>query len=258
VLRVLNDRAADAAKGKAGAPTAQEGERAAKLEALKKQVEADGQAMKALTAIAEQQAARLETLEKTLTTMVAAQKETSGGLGEPKRAEEEPVGQAAVRADAPPDVPAQPAERTSIPAEPAKPADAAPKPAPAAALLPAKDAYDRAQSQYGKGQYDIALTSFKLFLIQYPGSPLVPNAHFWMAECYYRTRDYGRGIEEYEQVVKNYPKSEKAPRALYRKAMAFLELNDKDAAKTTLRKLIAGYPNSEDSKQARTKLASLK
>jgi len=79
-----------------------------------------------------------------------------------------------------------------------------------------------------------------------------------MAECYYRTRDYGRGIEEYEQVVKNYPKSEKASRALYRKAMAFLELNDTDAAKSALRQLIADYPKSEDSKQARTKLASLK
>ena len=54
----------------------------------------------------------------------------------------------------------------------------------------------------GKGQYDIALTSFKLFLIQYPDSSLAPNAHFWMAECYFRTRDYERGIEEYEQELK--------------------------------------------------------
>jgi TolA-binding protein len=79
-----------------------------------------------------------------------------------------------------------------------------------------------------------------------------------MAECYFRTRDYERGIEEYEQVAKNYPKSEKASRALYRKAIAFLELNDANAARTTLRQLIAAYPNSEDSKQARIKLASLK
>ncbi|TAL10458.1 MAG: tol-pal system protein YbgF [Nitrospirae bacterium] len=267
VLHSLNDRAtemdrrvaelAGKTEGKAGAQAIPEGDRAAKLEALRKQIEADGQAMKALAVQAEQQAARLAVLEKTLATAQAAQNEPPGGRGEQKRALEEPGGKAAVRADVPPDSPEQPAQRTAIPAEPSRPAGAVSRPAPDSAL-PAKDAYDRAQGQYGKGQYDLALTSFRLFLIQYPDSSLVPNAHFWMAECYFRTRDYGRGIEEYEQVVKNYPKSEKASRALYRKAMAFLELNDSDAAKATLRQLIADYPKSEDSKQARTKLASLK
>jgi len=203
----------------------------------------DGQAMKTLAAKTEQQAAKLNTLENTLAAVIAAKNESAG--------------KTIVRADAPPDVPTQPAPSSSIPAEPSRPAGAASRTTPDSAL-PAKESYDRAQGQYGKGQYDIALTSFKLFLIQYPDSPLVPNAHFWMAECYFRTRDYERGIEEYEQVVKNYPKSEKASRALYRKAMAFLELNDTNAARTTLRQLIAAYPNSEDSKQARTKLASLK
>jgi tol-pal system protein YbgF len=204
-----------------------------------------------------ERAARLDALEKTLNTVVATQNETSGSLGELKRVMEESVGRSVARPDVPPDIPTQPAKRTSIPAEPSRPAGAVPRIEPES-VLSAKDAYDRAQGQFGKGQYDIALTSFKLFLIQYPDSSLVPNAHFWMAECYFRTRDYERGIEEYEQVVKNYPKSEKASRALYRKAMAFLELNDTNAARTTLRQLIAAYPNSEDSKQARTKLASLK
>ncbi|MEK6604727.1 MAG: tol-pal system protein YbgF [Nitrospirota bacterium] len=241
-LHSLNDRAvemdrrvaelAGKTEGKVGAAAIPEGDHAAKLDVLRKQIEADGQAMKTLAAQAEQQAARLAALEKTLATVMAAK--------------DEPAGKAAARVDIPPDVP-----------EPPRPAGAAPRTTPDSALS-AKDAYDRAQGQYGKGQYDIALTSFKLFLIQYPDSPLVPNAHFWMAECYFRTRDYERGIEEYEQVVKNYPKSEKASRALYRKAIAFLELNDTNAAKTTLRQLIAAYPNSEDSKQARIKLASLK
>jgi tol-pal system protein YbgF len=234
VLRVLNDRSTE----------------------MDRRV-SDGQAMKTLAAKTEQQAARLDVLEKTLAAAIVTQKEMSGSLGELKRVMEESVGRSVARPDVPPDIPTQPAKRTSIPAEPSRPAGAVPKIEPES-VLSAKDAYDRAQGQFGKGQYDIALTSFKLFLIQYPDSSLVPNAYFWMAECYFRTRDYERGIEEYEQVVKNYPKSEKASRALYRKAMAFLELNDTNAARTTLRQLIAAYPNSEDSKQARTKLASLK
>ena len=257
VLHSLNDRATEMDRrvaelagktgGKAGAQTVPNSEATAKLDVLKKQVEADGQAMKMLAAQAEQQAVRLAALEKTLHNVTAAQGEPSGSLGEQKSALEEPTGKPVVRADVPPD----------IPAAPSRPAGVAPMIAPDA-ILPAKDAYDRAQGQYAKGQYDVALTSFKLFLVQYPGSALVPNAHFWMAECYFRTRDYQRGIEEYEQVVKNYPKNEKASRALYRKAIAFLELNDTEAAKATLRQLIADYSKSEDAKQARTKLASLK
>ena len=245
---------------KVGALVVQEGDRAARLEALRKQVEAEGQAMTAqvreLRAQADRQAAGLDAMEKTLSAVVATQNETSGSLGALKRVLEESVGKPAVNADVPPDVPEQPSQRASIPAEPPRPAGAAPRTTPDSALS-AKDAYDRAQGQYGKGQYDIALTSFKLFLIQYPDSSLAPNAHFWMAECYFRTRDYERGIEEYEQVVKNYPKSEKASRALYRKAIAFLELNDTNAARATLRQLIAAYPKSEDVKLAREKLVLL-
>jgi tol-pal system protein YbgF len=131
-------------------------------------------------------------------------------------------------------------------------------PAATAPVLKDKEVYDRAQQQFKQGQYDAALTSFHLFLVQYPKSALVPNAHFWKAECYVRTRDYQRGVEEYEQVIQHYPKSEKAPRALYKKAMALLELKDKDAAKIALRQLLKDYPQSEDFQQARTKLASLK
>ncbi len=104
----------------------------------------------------------------------------------------------------------------------------------------------------------MALTSFRSFLIKYADSPLIPNAHFWMGECYVRARDYERGLEEYERVIKSYPKSAKAATALYRKAMAFLELNNKEAARSALRQLIADYPKSADSKQAKAKLASLR
>lgn len=254
-------------EGKVGALVVQEGERAARLEALKKQIEAEGQSLTAqvreLRVHADRQAAGLDAMEKKLNEMVASGNETSRGLGELKRVLEESIahpvapGEAPQEASPAPPQQAQPAQRTSILPEPPRPAGAAPRTAPEAALS-AEEAYERAQSQYKKGQYDTALTSFKLFLIQYPDSSLVPNAHFWMAECYVKTNDLGGGIKEYDQVVRNYPKSEKASRALYRKAMAFLELNDTDAAKATLRQLIADYPKSEDSKQARTKLASLK
>ena len=160
--------------------------------------------------------------------------------------------------------PGQPASGTpdevkaaSIPTEPSRPAASGLRGAPKA-MMSAQDKYNRAQAEYKKGRYDAAVTAFRAFLTQYPQSSLAPNAHFWMAECYVKTHDFGRGMEEYEQVITRYPKSGKAASALYRKAVVLLELNEKEAAKTALRQLIANYPESEDFQRARAKLASLK
>src|SRR3989441_560943 len=193
------------------------------------------------------QAVKLDALEKTVATAVATVNENSRGLGELKRVMEDSLGKQAVGGEVP-----------EAPGSAAKdPSNGASRTAPASTLSD-KEAYDRAQQHYGQGHYDVALTSFRLFLVQYPDSPLVPNAHFWMGECYVRAHDYERGLEQYEHVVRKYPKSTKAAPALYRKAMTFLELNNKEAAKSALRQLIADYPKSEDSQRAKAKLASLR
>jgi len=198
------------------------------------------------------QAVKLDALEKTLAATVASVNETARALGELKGVMEESVGKQAAGREVPEAiVPVGPGSAAKDPSTGASRAAPAP-------TLSDKVAYDRAQQHYAQGRYDVALTSFRLFLIQYADSPLIPNAHFWMGECYVRARDYERGLEEYERVVKNYPKSAKAATALYRKAMAFLELNNKEAAKSALRQLIADYPKSADSKQAKAKLASLR
>ncbi|HZC67343.1 MAG TPA: tol-pal system protein YbgF [Nitrospirales bacterium] len=198
------------------------------------------------------QAVKLDALEKTLAAAVATVNETSRGLGELKRVMEESVGKQAMGGEV---------QEAIVPAGPGlsakDPSTGTSRAAPAPTLSD-KEAYDRAQQHYGQGRYDVALTSFRLFLSQYPDSPLVSNAHFWIGECYVRARDYERGLEEYEHVIKSYPKSVKAAPALYRKAMAFLELNNKEAAKSALRQLIADYPKSQDSQRAKAKLASLK
>jgi tol-pal system protein YbgF len=128
---------------------------------------------------------------------------------------------------------------------------------PAEASGTPESAYEHAYQQFQQNQYENALTSFRTFMTQYPDSILVPNAHFWIAECYVKKRDYQRSLNAYEEVIRNHPRSGKASIALYRKALVLLELNDKPAARTALKKLIVDYPKSEESKQARTKLASL-
>ena len=222
VLRALNDKATDVDRRvteltnrtemKVGILTAQQGDQAVRLDALAKRLEADGQAL----------SARLDGLQKIVAAAVATVNETSRGLGELKRVMEESMGKQVMGAEVPAAIPNQPLSSSLPPASPGsaakEPSDGASRAAPVPTLSD-KDAYDRAQQQYAQGRCNVALTSFRLFLIQYPDSLLVPNAHFWMAQCYVRTRDYERGLEEYEHVIKNYPKSVKAATALYQKAI---------------------------------------
>jgi tol-pal system protein YbgF len=121
----------------------------------------------------------------------------------------------------------------------------------------AESAYEKSYQEFQQNRHENALALFQQFLSQYPDSSLVPNAHFWIAECYVKKRDYPKSLTSYEQVIRNYPKSGKASISLYRKALVLLELNDKPAAKTALKRLITDYPRSEESKQARIKLGSL-
>jgi tol-pal system protein YbgF len=250
-------------EGKVGVLAVQESDRAAKVDALRKQLESDGQAMRALAARAEQQAARLDALEKTLNAVVATVNETSGSLGELKRVLEESIAHTAVPAEAPPEASppplqqAQPAQRASIPTEPSQQAGAPPRTTPEAALS-AQEAYERAKAQYDNKQYHDALAAFSQFLNQYPHATQVPSAHFWMAECYVKTRDIILAIKEYEYVIKNYPQHQKAPGALLHKADALLEMNDKVSAKNTYKQVIEKYSGSEEAKRAHLKLASLK
>ena len=252
VLHSLNDKATDVDRRltdltnrtgvRVGALATQQGDQSVKLEALAKRLEADNQAM----------SSRLDALDKTVAAAVASVNDTARGIGQLKRVMEESVGKHAGGVEGSEAIaPAGPGTARKEPSESVAGATPAP-------VLNDKEAYDLAHQQYAEGRYDVALTSFRSFLIQYPDSPLTPNAHFWIGECYVQARDYARGLEEYEHVVKNYPKSAKASAALYRKAMAFLKLNNKEAAKFALRKLIADYPKSEDSQRAKAKLASLK
>src|SRR5216117_547094 len=193
VLRALNDKATDVDRrvtdltnrtgARVGALATQQGDQAVKLEALAKRLEADNQAM----------SARLDALDKTVTAAVASVNDTARGIGQLKRVMEESVGKHAGGVEGEEAVaPAGPGTARKEPSESVTGATPAP-------VLSDKEAYDLAHRQYTQGRYDVALTSFRSFLIQYPDSPLTPNAHFWIGECYVQARDYARGLEEYDQ-----------------------------------------------------------
>jgi tol-pal system protein YbgF len=253
-------------EGKVGVLAVQGGDQAAKLDKLMKRVELDAQAVtghlntvtenvnvlaKSIEMVQGHLAKSIETLTGRIVEIQSARPASSAPIESTQSIQPNQSDQGGQ-----PDQPesSQPV-RSPEPPVPA-PSGGGAKPS-APGPVSSESAYEQAYQEFAKNRYDHALVSFRQFLIQHPNSPFVPNAHFWIAECYVKKRNYQRSLESYDQVIRNYPKSAKASIALYRKALVLIELKDKTGAKSTLKRLIATYPKSEESKQARTKLAGM-
>ncbi|MCI4444898.1 MAG: tol-pal system protein YbgF [Candidatus Aminicenantes bacterium] len=142
----------------------------------------------------------------------------------------------------------QPVKKEQPPAEAQK---------PAVITIPAQEMYNNAYGDYLKGNYDLAVDGFRLFLQQYPTSPLADNALYWIGECYYSQGKYEEAIENFNDLLLSYPAGDKVPAAYLKKGMCQAQLNKKDEAVATLKLLISKYPSSEEARLAQQKINEL-
>ncbi|MEN6559349.1 MAG: tol-pal system protein YbgF [Acidobacteriota bacterium] len=155
------------------------------------------------------------------------------------------------------------AERKPVPAAPVKaPAEA--KPQPAAPVTPApaptmspQEAYSVAYNDYLKGNYDLAVESFKLYRQQFPESPLADNALYWIGECRYSQRKFEEAIDAFDELILTYPQGDKAAAAHLKKGLSFIELGRKPEALAALKLLVAKYPLEEEARIAQDKIREL-
>ncbi|MBI4224264.1 MAG: tol-pal system protein YbgF [Deltaproteobacteria bacterium] len=106
-------------------------------------------------------------------------------------------------------------------------------------------------------QYDKAIPAFQQFITQYPKSPSVGEAQFWMAECRFALRDFSQAIKDFQKFAEKYPKSNKTPPAILKQGDAFLQLQMPEEAKVFYKKLVSEYPTTEEAAQAKGKLTAL-
>ncbi|MGC9056025.1 MAG: tol-pal system protein YbgF [Candidatus Saccharicenans sp.] len=123
--------------------------------------------------------------------------------------------------------------------------------------IPAQEMYNDAYGDYLKGNYDLAIDGFRLFLQQYAASPLADNALYWIGECYYSQGKYEEAIEAFNDLLLSYPAGDKVPAAYLKKGMSQAQLSKKDEALATLRLLISKYPSSEEARLAQQKINEL-
>jgi tol-pal system protein YbgF len=130
----------------------------------------------------------------------------------------------------------------------------APPPAP---TMSPQEAYSVAYNDYLKGNYDLAIESFRLYRQQFPESPLADNALYWIGECRYSQRKYEEAIDAFDELIQAYPQGDKAAAAHLKKGLSFVELGRRPEALAALKILVAKYPLEEEARIAQDKIREL-
>lgn len=121
----------------------------------------------------------------------------------------------------------------------------------------AQAVYDEAFKSLRAGDYVVASRGFRGFIQQYPDSPLLPNAYYWLGESYYVTMNYSVALEAFQRLLSQFPQSEKAPDAMLKVGYSQIELKQVDAGKTTLKSVTAKFPGSKAAGLAQERLRRL-
>ena len=159
-------------------------------------------------------------------------------------------------ADLPPAAPVSSVVPSAGPVPPATLAVAAP--ASAATREQENRAYDVGSNLFKRGDFQAAIRAFQTFMKDFPASPLVSNAQYWIGICYSNLKDYTNARSSQESLLKMFPDSPKAPDALLAIASIQMESSDNGSARNTLEDIIARFPASDAAAKARTRLAQLR
>jgi tol-pal system protein YbgF len=141
-----------------------------------------------------------------------------GRPGEPRAAEEVPLGPAGAHTVAAPSMPQRPSAPT-VAAAPRPPANPA-------AQAQYKSGYDAVM----RGDYSTAAGIFKKFIKAYPDDPQAPDATNWLGEALLEQHDYVDAADVLVKGYKAYQDSPRAPDMLLKLGIALAGADQTDAA----------------------------
>jgi tol-pal system protein YbgF len=138
-------------------------------------------------------------------------------------------------------------------------APAASSAAPPAAAAPTaggadEAAYQKSFDQLKKGRFSEAIKGFKVFVKQYPSSPLAPNAEFWTGEAYYQMSDFETALASFRKAIKDYPQSPKTSDAMLKVGYCQYELKQWKSARETLNTVVQKFPGTSAANLAAQRL----
>lgn len=120
--------------------------------------------------------------------------------------------------------------------------------------------FQAAFQQYEKEKYGSAIESFKQLIYKYPGSDLVEQSRYYLADSYLRNGDHLLSANEFELLNREFPQGRFADVALFKAGLSYAEMSrrpERDQTETlkaleTLQTLLAKYPNTQYADTVRT------
>lgn len=120
-----------------------------------------------------------------------------------------------------------------------------------------QEVYNMAYSDYLKGNFQLAIDGFEIYLQQFPESPVADNALYWVGECYFSQQKFEESIEKFSELILNYPQGDKIPAAYLKKGISLMEIGKKEEALSAFKLLISKFPLEEETKIAQEKIKEL-
>ena len=116
--------------------------------------------------------------------------------------------------------------------------------------------YQRALAMLESGKPLAAMPMFNSFLRTYPADVLVPNAEYWLGECFYSMKQYSEAINTFKDVVTRFPNHPKAAAAMLKAGYSYALQGDRQNARFYWETLIRDFPDSLPADLARQRLTS--
>lgn len=106
-----------------------------------------------------------------------------------------------------------------------------------------------------------AINLYRGFLTDYADSPKAPNAAYELGCCYFKSKDYQKGLEAFQSVLDAYPQSPIVGDSMLSMALCQYQLSKFPEARETVKNLEAQFPkytNDETLKKLKAELAKAK
>ncbi len=116
--------------------------------------------------------------------------------------------------------------------------------------------YIEALSYYQNSDYNQGIKGFSELVLEDPSNKLADNSQYWLAECYYSTKNYKRAALEFEKVF-TFPGTDKDDDSQLKLALAYQSLGNLVKAREEYQRMVDYFPSSEYYSRAKESLKQL-
>lgn len=109
---------------------------------------------------------------------------------------------------------------------------------------------------YQNSDFNKAIKGFADLVLTNPTHDLADNSQYWLAECYYASKNFKRSIIEFEKVF-SFPGTDKDDDAQLKLGLAYQSMGNIEQARAEYTRLLDYFPNSEYYQRAKEALKKL-